>query len=379
MELNPLTLYGVFSTMRDWFQGATRKATDFTRGAVLRTLMEAISAPIEELYYRAYIVLPKKVFLALAKDPEDVVALVEDHTFGRVTRKSETTAAGKARFIGTAGASIPPSHQVVGMDNNVTYMTDSAAVIPPGETSVLVPVTALVSGKVGNLSPNRLMQQQSLLNGIIEVRTGPDGIGGGSDVEDLDKLKARVPLFFQNVTTGTPPAIEASAMKVPGVRTALYRGGWPAPLQWTCFIDAVGGASEALLAQVYNQIEADGHRDAEMLFYVDRASSTFVDMAITIRTGLMDDGSKAALKGRVELEVVDYCLSLSYGEDLYDDQPEGVITSLQDPNVRSSDVVFTGPPGSVEDLGNGRQRVRPANPGSVIRAGSIAIIFIEEA
>lgn len=404
----PLTLYAIFATMRDWFQGATRKASDFTRGSVIRTLMEAISAPLEELYYRLYIVLPRKYFLAKATDDADVDQLVADHTFNMVRRKDATTAGGMVIVYGYAGATVPASFQLVGLDNNVIYSTTRDAQIPANSVGLVqvplqdasadmeaigyvkIPVIAMAAGAVGNLSPGRLLSPQSALNNAVEFQVADEGIGGGADRESNESVKARVPEFFQNITTGTPDAIEAEARNVEGVRNALYRGGYPAPGWWTCFVDGGGGAPQELLDRVYQALAR--HVDADTLYAVAAAQTMYADLKITLRTRPVAPGTWATIKQAAERAVVNAMLGLTYGQDFYDTAGEAVITGLQDPNILSNDVDITAyrvngitrtkasgealvaNGGNLEVYPNQQERLRIYDPGSMIRAGNLEIV-----
>jgi hypothetical protein len=376
----PMVLSGIFATMRDWFQGVTNKASDFTRGSVLRTLMEAISAAVEEVYYRLYFILPQKYFLAKAREKADVDVLVADHTFGAVTRKAITTASGTAVFTGTAGTTVPNSFRLVARDTALLYQATESKTILTGQTTVEVTVSCLTAGADGNVGPSRPMDFVVLQNGLTSAMSGLNGIGGGADEESSEDLKKRVPDYFHSLTTGTPVAIEAEARKIAGVKEALYRGSWPNPGAWTCFInDGSGSAQSSLLKTVYDALAK--HRDAEIIYYVEATSSILADIRISLQlsAGLTQAEIDAA-KTAAQNKLVAYLLTLGYDDDLFQERAEAAVDGAHSA-ILSNACTILGPATYngwtiLETTPTGQQRLKRPTPGTVIRAGTITVVLV---
>jgi uncharacterized phage protein gp47/JayE len=383
--------------MRDWIQGSTNQITDLVRGSVPRTLLEAIAVPIEELYFQLAIVLPKKYFLALSDDYNDTVALVSAETFGQVTPTGQTTAVGPVSFYGSVGLTVPSGYSDIGMDNGLNYTTTAAGTVLAGDDHVDVPVTCSVAGAAGNLSEGRPFELPSAILGLTRALVGPGGIGGGADQESAEHLKARVPTFWQNQTTGTPTAIVAAAVSVPGVHDAFYRGGVPLPGAWTCYVnDGSGSAGPTLLQSVWDKLHGSGSYaggasqvDGELLGFVDKSQIELANVTVTVTTHAMSAGDWATLQAQVSAAVAAYMLTLSYDNDLYTDMVQAAVDNLDTsagvPIITTgvtidsytlAGVTYPVPTALIQVINPGRTALLRATPGTVIRAGAINIAHV---
>lgn len=378
-----LTLNGIFALMRDWFQGSqgtNPRASDFTPGSVLRTLMEAVAVPIEELFYRLYVTLPQRFFVDLAVSDDDVDALAKDRTFDNVRRKQATKASGVARFTAPAGTLIPGGTTIVGQDNGSRYTVDADSVVASGASYVDAAVTATTEGAAGNLSPGRPMSLQGGISGVTKVEAGPTGIGGGSDRESNGALKARIKGYFATTITGTPKAIVQEAMNVAGVKRAFFKGGYPAGGWWTCFVDdGSGGASAAILSAVYDALAK--HRDAEILYKVAAGNVIQVAMNVHIISAATDQATQDAMKTAATKAINDVAATLGYEDDWYNHDLNGPIDASHS-SIASASVTFTGP-SAYQGIGilislntaTGLQQMKNPVLGTLFRAGAITFTF----
>lgn len=388
-NLKPLSLYGIYSMMRDWFIGTplkdgTPKVSDFTRGSVLRTLMESCGVPIEEFFYRLFVVWPGKNYLANATVDADVDLLVADHTFGKVTRMGSVVAQGTVLVYGAPGTIINSGAQGVGLDNGATYTITQAGQIPANAPSLELTVTATSAGSASNMSPLRPINLNNAISGVTKVTAGARGIGGGADIESNPILKARVPQFFQNLATGTPDAIKAAALSVAGVASIIYRGADPFGGAWTIYVnDGSGSCNDALLNQVYTALAPQ--KDDEILYFVKPTYPMLVDMGIILHTGPLSADTQTSLISEVQAAIASYLLGLTDAQDLYSDQGLRVIDGVS-PLITTSSLQFTGvtyqgiyaiaPNSYISDQGNGITRVARPYPGALIRAGSLSVSIV---
>lgn len=373
-----MNLGQIYAQMRDWFQGSGTSASDFTAGSVLRTLFEAVAVPIEELFYRLYVTLPKRYFLSKAEDDADVDELAADHTFGAVTRSDEKTAKGTVLFTGNAAGIVIPSGAIfLGQDNGLRYTADQEAITGADKT-IEFAVTCTVEGSKGNLQPGRSMSMPAPIPGLVSVVVGANGIGGGADRENNPTLKKRVQDWFGTIQTGTPAAIIRQALGVPGVKRAFFKGGVPQPGWWTCYVDdGSGGASASIRQAVYDALLP--HVDAEMIHEVKAGTVLSISMEVSLVTSAVDGATLTAIRTAAEAAILRYLDSLGYEDSVFNDRV-GVAVDSADERILSVVVTFTSPTEFqaeqllqvlYEDPVTGRQEMRNPLRGTLFRAGTI--------
>jgi uncharacterized phage protein gp47/JayE len=137
-------------------------------------------------------------------------------------RKAATYANGTADFTGTPGVIVPAGTILVG--GNVSYQL--TVNITLGSAAVPGPVTALDAGTVGNIDAGTVLTFQTPVDGVDSTAVVAS-MGGGTDVETDDELRARVLQRIRNPPMGGSEADYVRwAGEVPGVTRA-----WAAPEQ----------------------------------------------------------------------------------------------------------------------------------------------------
>jgi uncharacterized phage protein gp47/JayE len=116
---------------------------------------------------------------------------------GTTGRKAATYASGTITATGQQGFVIPDSTQLSAL--GVNYETQAEALM--GVTSIVIPVKALTSGIIGNMNPGDTMSFMAPIAGIDSDATVIE-VGGGTDPETDDELRARVLLRIRQPPMG---------------------------------------------------------------------------------------------------------------------------------------------------------------------------------
>ena len=126
-----------------------------------------------------------------------------------------------------------PAGSTVQTTDGTQFSTDVAVSFLVGDLIKAVNATALVSGSVGNVGKELVIQfvsppfdptiaviNDAIASRILGFPNGDGSAAGGDDVEDDIQFKARCRNFFPTVRRGTLGAIEYGALQVPGVSVA---------------------------------------------------------------------------------------------------------------------------------------------------------------
>lgn len=255
----------ITASMLNWMRSTTQKVTDFNVGSVVRTMLEAIAAEIDELYQQMFIGLREAI----------PVSVYNSFDF---SAQGATSASGLVRVTITATTtdtliSSGTSFAVTG--KSVGYSSTSDVTIPAGSTYVDVPVTAAASGVVGNLVANTSFTVTPTPGGFISA-INLAAFSNGQEAETDDERKVRFNAFIASLNRGTVAALEyglkttvltdALGNVTERVMSASIVEPWltdslqPISLV-NCYIhNGVGSTSSALVTQANNVIY--GYYDA---------------------------------------------------------------------------------------------------------------------
>ncbi|MEY8688427.1 MAG: baseplate J/gp47 family protein [Leptothrix sp. (in: b-proteobacteria)] len=184
-------------------RATTNKITDFNRGSVVRTMLEATAAELEELYLQMYVGIKEAIPVSVFR------------TFGFEALAAESSS-GTVRFgtggaLATAPIIIPPGTVVRVPGTSQTYVTGSnAAVLAIGNSYVDLLVTAQVPGIVGNTGAGTITELVTSVSGISSV-TNPAPFVNGRDPETDDARKTRFQGYIASLARGTKAAVEYGA------------------------------------------------------------------------------------------------------------------------------------------------------------------------
>lgn len=186
-------------------RATTNKVTDFNRGSVIRTMLEATAAEIEELYLQMYLgtkeAIPVSVFT----------------TFG-FNRQAAESAGGTIRFstggsLASSVIPIPLGTVVRVPGTSLTYATTVASSIAIGNSYVDVLVAAQASGLAGNVGADLITELVTPVAGVASV-TNPSPFVNGRDVETDDERRVRFQGYISSLARGTKAAITYGAKTV---------------------------------------------------------------------------------------------------------------------------------------------------------------------
>jgi len=278
--------------LTDWEDGS---ALDAVGGAGAMLADEVMAGTVDE--FRAH-------FIDTA-DGAELDTLVQDR-FG-LTREAATYAVGLVRVTrdaSTAGTtvSIPAGWQASATtdDGTIIVETDAAAEIPAGESFTEVAATATTAGLAGNLAVGVLTTIPSpLVDDPLATVTNPSRFTGGSPAETDAQLRDRVRRYFTTLRRGTPAALKAGALTVPGVLFATVDESDAHPADGGVVRVYIGDpdarASSVLVSKVANELE--DWRAAGIRLEVLAASREEVDLvvAVYIRRGADQTEVRAAV------------------------------------------------------------------------------------
>ncbi len=256
----------VSAGMLNWMRSVTRKVTDFNPGSVVRTMLEASAAEVEELYLQYFIGLKEAI-------PTSVY-----NTFG-FPPLAANSASGLARFSAAAPApaAVPiPAGTLVSAGNGTKlYATQALATLAMGATTIDVLVAAVLPGSAGNITAASINLLASPLPGIVAVTNQAPFING-RDAEVDDDRKTRFQSYIASLARGTITAVIFGAktsrlVDVNGVTTEFvaYAGlvePWltsnaqPVGLVNVFIHNGSGGTTAGLVAEAQRVI--DGYNDS---------------------------------------------------------------------------------------------------------------------
>ena len=186
-------------------RATTNKVTDFNRGSVIRTMLEATAAEIEELYLQMYLGIKEAI-------PVSVFT-----TFG-FNRQAAESAGGTIRFstggsLASSVIPIPLGTVVRVPGTSLTYATTAASFIAIGNSYVDVLVAAQASGLAGNVGADLITELVTPVAGVASV-TNPSPFVNGRDVETDDERRVRFQGYISSLARGTKAAITYGAKTV---------------------------------------------------------------------------------------------------------------------------------------------------------------------
>lgn len=199
----------ITASMLNWLRANTTKVTDVNRGSVVRTMLEAPAAEIEELYLQMLLGLREAI-------PVSVY-----NTFG-FDALTAFAASGTLRFSASGPVASPVSVPIGSAarvpGKTISYITIADAVIGIGDTYVDVQAAADTVGSIGNTSAATITEFVASIDGVVSV-TNPQPLVNGRDAESEDDRRARFRDMILALARGTISAV------LYGAKTAkLYDG-----------------------------------------------------------------------------------------------------------------------------------------------------------
>lgn len=214
-SLAPLTFFQIVQQManqaRIYALANNLPVNDFLEGSLARTIFEATGAPIEELFYLITVDAPGRFFFDSATG-DDLERLVQNFTFGLVSRIPSATAAGPLLVEGEDGTVIPSGSTFVAPSGQVVSILAPGGLIAAGQGGVVtVGGQAAQAGAAGNLAAGTVLTPQPAIPGVVQA-TVPTAWAGGLDEQSDEALRDSVVAFLNSLTRATRPALVAGAL-----------------------------------------------------------------------------------------------------------------------------------------------------------------------
>lgn len=181
----------------NWMKATTTKLTDFNVGSIVRTMLEAIAAELDELYQQMFIGIREAIPVSVYNS-FDFAALPASPAAGLVrvtiTSSASDTLIGAGTTFTITGSSL-------------TYTANNDTVIAAGNTYADVPVAASVSGLAGNHASGASFTVSPQPLGFVSA-TNISAISGGANAEMDAARKVRFTAFVASLNRGTVAALK---------------------------------------------------------------------------------------------------------------------------------------------------------------------------
>lgn len=171
-------------------RSVTQKITDFQKGSVARTLMEAVAVEMEELYLQIFLGLREAI----------PVSTFTSFGFGKLP-------AAYARGAVLVSANVAPASDLIVFEGTIFTATDGRVykanqfvTWPAGRTYVNVPVSFSEPGLVGNLSAGQIVSSNAFGSGYTLENFA---ITTGRDIETDAEREARFASYISALSSGT--------------------------------------------------------------------------------------------------------------------------------------------------------------------------------
>lgn len=199
---------------------------DTSAGTTTRKIIDAVSESIAESYLDQHMLA--YTYDIDSKSGADLDTFCQ--TVGGIARLAAKRATGSVTFsrsgasVATNTVFVPAATQVVSSTYpNVVVSTISSAVMLPGESSVTVPVQAVVGGPQGNVAPNTLIRLGSQLDGVTSV-SNLNALSGGTSQETDAELRSRWKSTVFRSLAGTEQMYQGVALNHDDVTAARVIG-----------------------------------------------------------------------------------------------------------------------------------------------------------
>jgi uncharacterized phage protein gp47/JayE len=300
--------------LRDLFEyvGQGGKVTDFNVGSVLRTILEAVAAIVEEVWYMLQFFV--SLFFLDTSQGEWVDRRLNDLGMAR----KEGAAAYGSITIGRDSPSpisifISAGTIFQNATGELQYATQADVILNIGSYTVDVEVEAVDSGTAYNLPTDTILKQSGIaISGIEWAKIKL--MGGGEDIESDEDYKNRVPAYFDSLSRGTAPAIRYAASSVSGVVSVTLKENVPSKGWFTVYIDDGSGVANETLLQTVRAVLED-YRAFTIQYIVDTAKLT--DFATTMQVITKADTNADAVKAAVQAAIVNYVNALNMATPVY--------------------------------------------------------------
>lgn len=193
--------------LKTYLQANTSRVTDYNRGSVIRTILEAIALEMDKLYYQLER-LQKAGFIQSASG-DDLDEIAHDFNLERIqaTKAAVTVRFSRLTPAPVGGVDIPAGSVWTTTPRFTTsdaiqFTNLVGATMVAGTQYIDVVVTAVVAGQSSNALANEITVNASNVPGIDSLVNTLPAIGG-DDEETDPELRLRISLIFRGNSAGT--------------------------------------------------------------------------------------------------------------------------------------------------------------------------------
>lgn len=211
-------LSDILAELVDYTGTHTDEITDFTTGSVVRSIYEAISMVIEQLYQlsteNVTWAIDHAILDAFDYSPRDAQRAYGYVTVDLYTPLTQDVTLGR----GTSFFSSEDGNKTLYFETIEPYL------IPQGSTSFKVEVYCTQAGEIGNIPPNYIDNITTTQLSVTGV-TNDEAFLTGRDEETAEELKKRFRSFVNTRARATKNAVEYAVNSVPEVTGCYIKVG----------------------------------------------------------------------------------------------------------------------------------------------------------
>lgn len=308
-------------------QASASTLLDFTKGSVLRALVESVASVV--LWLQGLVLLLLATTRAATSEGSDLDSWMADFGLPRLGAQASSGAVTFSRFTASGVGLVPAGGTVQGSDGATKFVVVADptnihwSALLGGYTmadtvaSVTVPVVALTAGTVGNVIAGGINTLASAMPGIDTV-TNALAFENGRDAEKDAELRARFVSYLASLSRATRDAVIYAAMSVQqGVSVSLVENEHldttAAPGYFYVVADDGSGAPPGgFLTTVQTAVEAVRPLTVTYGVFAPTTLSATIAMTVAVEAGY----SPSEVRAEVAAAVTAYVAALGLGGTL---------------------------------------------------------------
>jgi uncharacterized phage protein gp47/JayE len=314
--LNILTISQLVQNILNTIQSKVNKVLDFTIGSIFVALAEAQGQTA--MWLQSLILQVLAWTRAQTSTGSALDLWLAQFNF---TRLPGVAASNSVTFGANTAPTSPvpiPIGTTVQTPAGIRFITTAAATLATGQTSVSVPVSAVLSGTTGNVNANTITQFVTAVPGIDTV-TNPTAFTNGVNPESDAAVRSRFVTYFASIQKGTKLAVTAAVLGVQqGLTYKLVEFQTKAGVAQVAYFyvvvnDGTGNPSSTLLQTIYNAIDAVKAAGIQFNVYGPTAVTVNIGMTVSIAAGYQFSAVQSAIETAIDQVIA----ALPIGGTLY--------------------------------------------------------------
>lgn len=269
------SLREIMQGMTSWISARTTEITDFNPGSVVRTLLEALSLQLEEVYYSMW-----KNFLWAVEN-----AVFEAFGFTKKLEvKATTDMTIEFRNVLEFNYTIPKGTKFVKSSGDIYYLSTSNVIVLAGAIQATVPVECSKGGVIGNCDSRAITSMITQNNLVLQVYN-EEAVINGVEAESKAERKERFTQYLQSLSKGTEDAIIYGALKIDGVVGAWADSSEIGVVKLYVHGPSGSQLSEVKIAEIKESIVNYKSAGVEVVILPVRQVAIPLNVVVTIKEG----------------------------------------------------------------------------------------------